>query len=148
MRKYIILRQELAANAVDAITRLYGDKLATLQSLLQKDPSVMQQISWAALTPDWEYVTGGMPMGPRAQRITLELQARYDILSPDLRLQFQQILEVFEDFFARADLRDYLSTAEAEGVTVQSTTPENGNEAIEGDSFVTSYKVRCLVVGK
>ena len=154
--RFVILRRELAANAVDVISRAYPEQLKTIQMVQVGDGAELKQIRWAAMTPDWSFEATGFPQAYKAQRITLELQARCDYLDRTLDARFALLCQVLEDFTGwgqpvspnSLQLKDVLTSSESDGITVLSVTPESGSETIENEDFVVSYRLSCLVCGK
>jgi hypothetical protein len=144
--KFIIIRQELVKNAVAAIAALYTEQLADIQSVQDGDGKKLNQIYWGAMTPRFEPKTTGYLPQWTHQEIELELRASVDYADRALDARYNLLLQVFEDFCARPDLADRLSS---EDVIVQSPpTFEAGAESIENGRYVTSYSLRCKARGR
>lgn len=143
---YIILRHELAANALAAIKALYPEKIADVQTIQDGDGAVLKTINWGAFTPRWTPVAGGFTPQWTHQEIDLELRASVDYADRSLDSRYLQLLETFEDFCARPDLAAQLS---GNTIVVQSPpTFSDGTETIEGGRYVTTYILRVSTRGK
>ena len=148
MARFLILRRELAANAIDVIAHDYAEMLTEIQAVKSGDGAGLDQVRWSAMTPEWQFEAGGVPKKYKAQRIILELQARCDYTDRTLDEKFALMLRVLEDFVARDCLDQNLTSSEADGIAVDTVTPEAGSEGPEGNDFVVSYRVQCLVRSK
>lgn len=142
----IILRQELAANAVAAISELYAAYIADVQAVKDGDGKTLKAIHWGAFTPWATPVTAGYLPQWSHQEIELELRAEVDYLDRTLDSRYQSLLGVFEDFCARPDLAAALSS---ENIVVQSPpTFDDIAEAIENGRYVTTYRLRVSARGR
>lgn len=144
--KFIVLRRELAAAAVDSINAQYPEYLADIQSVVDGDGKTLKTIYWGALTPSFLPVAyGSLPQWTH-QEIALELQASVDYADRSLDSRYYTLLKVFEDFCARPDLDSRLSN---NNIIVQSPpTFEECAENIENGKYVTTYRLRVSVRGR
>ena len=142
---YIILRHELAKNALAVIQEIYADKLVDIQRVKDGDGALLKVINWGAFTPRFTPMTTGYLPQWTHQDILLELRASVDYLDRSLDARYLALLQVFEDFCARPDLAACLSN---ENVIVQSPpTFEDGAETIENGRYVTTYPLRISARG-
>ena len=149
MAKYFIVRQELAANALAAISSIYASMLVDVQAVKDGDGKVLAAINWGAHTPQFEPRASGYLPQWSHQDIILELRASVDYRDRSLSPRYLKLLQVFEDFCARTDLCSLLSSQGAEGIVVESPpTFDGGSEDIQESMFVTVYRLRVTARGK
>lgn len=145
MSEFVILRREIAANAINAIRSLYSNRIADIQAVKDGDGATLKTIHWGATTPRfYPQNVGYLPQWTH-QEITLELRASVDYGDRTLDARYLALLEVFEDFFARPDLHAALSSSR---VVVQSPpVSEEGEEMIDNGRYVTAYRLRVSARG-
>ena len=148
MAGFLILRRELAGNALDAIAKLYPEKIAAVQRSQAGDGAVLKQIRLTAATPSFNPRASGLQAQYQVQDIDLLLNAEVDYTDRSFDAAYTELLEVLEDFMARTDLKTHLTSAETDGIAVDWATPEGGAENVADGVFVTSYRIRCGVRGK
>lgn len=149
MSRWLILRRELAGNALDAIKQLYPDQMAEIQTVKSGDGQVeIRDIHLAAYTPRFDMRASGLQPQYQVQDIELELHARCDYQNRTLAPAFNLICQALEDFCARSDLRVRLTSAEAEGISVDQVTPQEAREEIENEQFTAIYTLHCMVRAK
>lgn len=144
--EFVILRHELVKSAVAAISELYADKLADIQSVQDGDGKTLKTIHWGAFTPSFAPQTVGYLPQWYKQDIDLELRASVDYNDRTLDSRYLLLLQVFEDFCARADLAAVLSNEHI--LITSSPTFEPGAETIENGRFITTYRLRASVRGR
>lgn len=144
--EYLIIRRELAANAQTAITTLYSDSIGTIQAVLDGDGETLKTIHWGVMTPRFTPLTVGyLPQWFR-QDIELELKASVDYADRTLDDRYTLLLQVLEDFCARPDLMDQLSS---DSVIVNiPPTFDGGDETIENGRYITTYRLRVSARGR
>lgn len=151
MARWLVLRRELAYNALDAIRQLYQERMAEVQCVRSGDgQTAIQSLHLAAYTPRADLVTDGLQAQYRWQAIDLELHAVCDYLNRSLDPKYAVLIETLEDFCARSDLHTHLTSAEADGIVISSggVTPVDLREEIDGEQFRTIYTLRCNVRSK
>jgi hypothetical protein len=106
----------------------------------------LHSIHWGAATPSFLPVAGGDIPQWTHQEIVLELRASVDYLDRTLDARYDLLTKVFEDFCARPDLDERLSTSNI--IVVSPPTFEDGAENIENGQFVTTYRLRVSARGR
>lgn len=146
MSRWLILRRELAGNALDAIKQLYPDQMAEIQTVKSGDGQVeIRDIHLAAYTPRFDMRASGLQPQYQVQDIELELHARCDYQQRALAPAFDLLCQAIEDFCARTDLRTHLTSAESDGIHVDVVTPQEAREEIEDGQFTAIYTLHCMV---
>jgi hypothetical protein len=149
MARWLILRRELALNALDAIKQLYPDKMAEVQTIASGDGQMkIENMHLASYTPRFDPQASGLQAQYTHQEVELELHAVCDYQNRVLAKPFIAICEALEDFCARTDLKTHLTSAEADGIKVSQVTPSTGTEIIEDQKFTVVYTLRCMVRSK
>jgi hypothetical protein len=148
MARFLLLRRELAGNALDAIAKLYPEKMAAIQASQAGDGKTLKNIRLMASTPEFDPVASGLQPQYSVQVVTLIISAESDYTDRSLDARYLAMIESLEDFAARADLKTHLTSAEADGIAVDWVTPDGGNESAVEGIFVTSYRIKCGVRAK
>ena len=140
MSEFLVVRHEVAANAIAAIQALYPQKIADIQAVKDGDGKILKTINWGAFTPEFLPKTVGYLPQWSSQDIALEIRASVDYNDRSLDSRYLSLLQVLEDFCARPDLAACLSNDQ---IIVQSPpTFEAGAETIENGKYITTYRLR------
>lgn len=146
---WLILRRELAGNALDAISKLYPDRTAAVQMVKSGDGQTqIRDFHIAAYTPRFDMRAAGLQAQYQVQDIELEIHVISDYQNRSLAPAFNLALEAVEDFCARDDLRTHLTSAESDGIHVDQVTPDAAREEINDGQFAAIYTLRCMVRSK
>jgi hypothetical protein len=138
--KFLIIRHELADNAINSINTLYADKIADIQKVKDGDGQILKAIHWGVYTPEFiPYTVAGSAQWV-SQEITLELRASVDYQDRTLDSRYLQLLQVFEDFGARDDLKTQLSGVNVLVDMIPDVT--GGSEEINDGKYVTTYRIK------
>ena len=149
MAKFLIVRHELAVNALGAIKALYAPLIVDVQAAVDGDGKTLATIHWGAYTPRFELHAEGYLRQWSKQIITLELRASVDYRNRALSPKYLKLLQAFEDFCARNDLTTWLTSAEEDGIIVEEPpTFEGCSEDVQDGTFVTAYSLRVAARGK
>jgi hypothetical protein len=149
MARWLILRRELGANAIDAIKQLYVDKMAEVQTVVSGDGQTkIADTHLAAYTPRFDMMADGLQASYKCQMIDLELHAVCDYQNRLIAPKFEAICEALEDFCARTDLKTHLTSAESDGIQVDQVTPDAAREESDDQRFLAIYTLRCMVRSK
>ena len=149
MARFIMLRRELGANAIDAIKQLYTDKMAEAQTVVSGDGQMqIADAHLAAYTPRFDMQAAGLQPEYYTQMIDLEIHVVCDYQNRQIAPRFDAICQAVEDFCARRDLKTHLTSAEADGITVDVVTPAEAREEIDDRQFRAIYTLRCMVRSK
>jgi hypothetical protein len=143
---FIIVRRELAAQAIKNIAETYAEYLADIQAVTDGDGKEIKSISWGAITPQFLPVARGDIPQWTHQEIILELRASVDYMDRTLDSRYQLLAAVLEDFCARPDLESRLSNENI--IVVGQPTFEEGAEIIENGKYVTKYSLRVSARGR
>ena len=142
---FIVLRHELASNAVASIKSIYPTQISDVQAVTDGDGAKLKTINWGAYTPRASMMTAGYLRQWSHQEIELELRASVDYLDRSLDARYLLLLQVFEDFCARTDLQEQLTNGNC--IVQSPPTYDDIEEAIENGRYVTTYRLRVSARG-